>query len=280
MLEHGITDGANGTHCETGGDAGDWTPVDALGPQVWVDKVVHEWCRDDDGDWVQVVQKIVWNTVGAEGGGEGIGGGSETLSVDGEDWEEEEDTAGLEGTADIVDKLIVVTVLLGRASSSADRWKTVVPETLAAEGLDTAVDQDLTEDTEGVSEVRSSWWLLDKTLVQPPEQRWKHQVDDGWEKVGGPETDQLGEVRGWDSEGSANVDEKVEPQHDTVERLLWIDNDFLAGLRVGDDVGDLVWGLIHDGGGNIWLKHGCSALAITRPLGLGDCDLPEPMQSK
>lgn len=55
------------------------------------------------------------------------------------------------------------------------------------------------------------------------------------------------------TEASSQVNQRIEPQHDRVDRFFGVDDHLLAFL-VGDDVGDLVRALVDDGGRDIRLE--------------------------
>lgn len=84
-------------------------------------------------------------------GGQGVAGRADTAVVELDDGLEEEDSTGLEGAADVVDKLIIVAILLLRAGGAADGRLANVPEALAADARETAMGEDVSEDAEDVA---------------------------------------------------------------------------------------------------------------------------------
>lgn len=209
---------------------------------------------DDNGDGVEVVEQIVGDTVSPHTGGEGVGSSTEGTVVDVVDGKEEEDTASLEGTADILNELIIIVVNLGATSSSAHAGLGNFPESLAADGLEPTVREAVTKNAEDIAQIGTARRLLDKSGVKVPQKRRKQKVKNGRNQVGSPVADKLGQIGSGDTKAGTDVDEKVEPQHDAVEGLLRVDNDALAILL--DNVSNLVGGLVHDGGRNVGLELG------------------------
>lgn len=207
----------------------------------------------DDADRVQVVQQIIGNTVGVHTSSQSIGSGTKTSVVDLEDGLEEEDTTGLESAADIVNELVVVCVNVRRASCAADARLANVPESRAADALESTMGKDVSDDLENIAQVRSSRGLLDQPGVQVPQERREQQIQDGGDQVSSPVTNELGQVSGGNTSASTDVDQEVKPQHNTVDGLLGIDNDLLT-ILISHNMGDSVWGLIHDGRRDIGLE--------------------------
>lgn len=259
VLENGIGHGADGAQGETKSHFADGAPLDSLPAEEGVEHVVDDGGDNDDGHGVEVVEEVVGDAVGLHAGREGVGGSAEGTVVDEEDGEEAEDARGLEGAAHIVDEVVVVVVVLGAAGSPADTGFGGVPESLAADRADATVAKGVAEDLEDIAKIRAPGRLFDQAGVQVPQQGREHEVDDGGDEIGGPVADQSGEIGGGDTKGSPDVDEQVEPQHDTIDGVLGVDNDPLA-VGVGDDVGDLVGALVHDGGRNIGFELGCCRL--------------------
>jgi hypothetical protein len=128
----------------------------------------NEWLTDDDSDGVKVVQKIVGNTVGVHTSCQGVGSSTKTTIVDIKDGLEKEDTAGLEGAANIVDELVVVTVVPSGACSPTNARLANVPETLPTNASKTTMGKDVAKNVENIAKIRATWRLLDQTIVQIP----------------------------------------------------------------------------------------------------------------
>ncbi|KAH3682449.1 hypothetical protein WICPIJ_006591 [Wickerhamomyces pijperi] len=54
----------------------DWSEVDTVSVHDWVDDVIQDWNEDNDDQWVDVVDQIVWNTVGGHTVGLGSSDGT------------------------------------------------------------------------------------------------------------------------------------------------------------------------------------------------------------
>jgi len=65
-LDGRVTNGTDGGEHETCGDAGDRTKMDATSAKEGVEDMVQEGNEYDDGEWVEIVEDIVGNTVGNE----------------------------------------------------------------------------------------------------------------------------------------------------------------------------------------------------------------------
>lgn len=91
-LDGGISNGTNGGEHETSGDAGNGTEVDAAGAEEGVEDVVEEGNKEDDSQGVEVVEDIVWDTIGDESRRLEVGCCSETSVVDIGNGVEEEDS--------------------------------------------------------------------------------------------------------------------------------------------------------------------------------------------
>ena len=255
VLEDGIGHGADGGEGKTKRHLADGAPLDSLLAEEGIEHMVDEGCDDDNSNGVEVVEEIVGDAVSLHAGSEGVGGSTKGAVVDVEDGEEAEDSGRLECATNIVDEGVIVRVCLGAAGSDANAGLGGVPESLAADGLDATVRKSLAENLEHVAKIGTSGRLLDQAGVQVPQQGREQQVDDGGDEIGGPVADKSGQVGGGDTSGGTDVDQEVEPQHDAVDRVLGVDNHSLAVL-IGNDVGDLVGALVHDGGGDIGLELG------------------------
>lgn len=255
MLKNREAHGADGAESEAKGHARDGSPLDAPATEERVDDVVHDRDHDHDTNGVEVVEEIVGEAVGLHSGGKSVCGSAKTTIVDVEDGLEEEDAAGLECAADVVDELIVITVNLGASSGGADAGLSNLPESLAANGPDASVLEAVTENLEDVAEIRAPRRLLDNSGIEIPQERGEHEVEDGGNQVRGPISDDLGKIRSWDAKAGSHVYQEIKPQHHTVDGLFGVDDDLFAVLL--NDMCDLVGRLVHKRWRNIWLEHGC-----------------------
>lgn len=87
----------------------------------------------DNSHRVEVVKKIVGQTLRLHTSSKGIGGGTQGTVVDLPDGLEQKDTTGLERAADIVDKVVIVTEGSGATSSNKNARAGMVPEAFAAD---------------------------------------------------------------------------------------------------------------------------------------------------
>ena len=243
---------SNGAEGEAKGHPRDGTPLDSPMSKQRVDDVVHDGDHDDDADRVHVVEQIVGQAVRSHTGRQGVGGSSETTVVDVEDGYEEEDAAGLEGTTAILDELVVVRVRLCAPRRRTNTGLALLPEARTADPLEAAVRDAVAHDPEDVAQVGSSGRLLDQAWVEIPQKGREQEVEDGWDQIGGPVADDPGQIGGGDAEAGADVDEEVEPQHDAVDGLFRVDDDFFTVHL--DDVLDLVRALVHDGRRDVGLE--------------------------
>lgn len=263
VLENRIGHGADGAESEAERHLANRTPLDSSSAEERVKHMVDNGSDDHNGDRVEIVEKIVRDTVRLHASCKSIGGSTEGTIVDEEDGEEAEYSRSLEGAAHIVDEVIVVTVLLGATSGSPYTGLGGVPEALAADGADAAIAESISKDLEDIAEVRSSRGLFDQAGVEVPQQGREHEVDNGGDEVGGPVANQSGEVGGGNTKGGTNIDQQVEPQHDAVDGVLGVNNDPLA-VGVGDDVRNLVRALVHDSGRDIGLELGYARELVSK----------------
>ncbi|MCV5126703.1 hypothetical protein OFB58_25305, partial [Escherichia coli] len=114
----------------------------------------------DDSDGVEVVEQIVGNTVGPHTGREGVGRSAESTVVDVVDGKEEEDAASLESTADILNKLIIISVNLGATSGSENAGLARLPETLADDGANATMSEAVAKHADEVNQIGTDRGLL------------------------------------------------------------------------------------------------------------------------
>ena len=97
--------------------------------------------------------------------------------------------------------------------------------------------------------------MQNEALAEVPEEEGKRKVEDEREEEAQPEADVLLSVSSSDLHESTDVDEEVEPEHDSLSRRLRVNNDSLARLQ-GLDLGDSVRHLIEKQRRHIRLEHG------------------------
>lgn len=107
VVENGISGASDGRDCETSGNACDWTILNAPLTERWVKDVVNKRGSHNDGERVEVVDDVVWHTVGDEHGREEVCCRTDTVVVKVLNGEETEDTSSLESATDVLDELIV-----------------------------------------------------------------------------------------------------------------------------------------------------------------------------
>ena len=254
VVEDGVADTTNGGHGETGGDASNGAEVNVALAQEGVEAVVENRSTANDTERVEVVDDVVGDTVGDHHGGQETGRGTDTVVVNVLDGEETEDTGGLESAANILNELVVPPHWDYLARSSNDGRLCGLPEAVTADSLPSTLREADSQNAEDVGQITSCRWVKNKALAEVPEKEGERKVEDEREEEAQPEADVLLSVGSSDLHESTDVDEKVKPEHDSLSRGLWVDDDSLARLQ-GLDLGDGVWHLIEKQRRHIRLEH-------------------------
>lgn len=108
---------------------------------------------------------------------------------------------------------------------------------------------------EQVGEVGASGRVHDETRLEPDEKERQREVEDERDQKRQPPADIARRVRGTERNEGANVDEQIEPQHDSLSAVLRVLDDALAALE-GDDLGHMGTQLIEQKRRDIGLEHG------------------------
>lgn len=255
VVEDGVADTRHGGHGKTGSDAGNGAEVDVALAQEGVETVVEDRSTDDDTETVEVVDDVVGDTVGDQHGRQETGSRTDTIVVKVLDGEEAEDSGGLECAANIFDELVVPPHWNYLAGGSNDGRLCGLPEAVTADSLPSALREADSQNAEDVGQIASCRWVQNEALAEVPEEEGKRKVEDEREEEAQPESNVLLSVSSSDLHESTDVDEEVEPEHDSLGRGLRVDNDFLARLQ-GLDLGNSVGHLIEKQRRHIRLEHG------------------------
>ncbi|KFZ18574.1 hypothetical protein V501_01139 [Pseudogymnoascus sp. VKM F-4519 (FW-2642)] len=204
-----------------GGDEGDAVGVDAVGhaadgaevdvalAEEGVQAVVDDGGADDDREGVEVVDDVVGDTVDTE-------------------WEETEDSGGLECAANILHELVVPPHTGVASLSKNDRRLGWLPRAVTADSLPSTVCEADTQNAEDVWQVASSRWVGNKAVAKEPEEERERKVENKWQEETQPEADVLFAVSSSNLDETTDVDQEEEPEHDSLGGGLGVDNDPLA----------------------------------------------------
>lgn len=234
VLDDGSCDTACGSEEETNGHACHGLDGEAQLGHEGVESKGDDGGEDDDGDRVEVSNQVVGDTTLDHGVGHVILGVPETTVGEDEDGDEEEDGTGVESLADLVHEL-VVPVDLGVDLAKLlelNRGLGLVPPcvTTTAKAHPSATAEAVHEYPPDVSEDGPLRWELDETRGSEDEDDGHEHVEDSWEQVGEPETNETGRVLGRDLEEGSDIDTAVEDEEVALDSLLWVDNNTLALL--------------------------------------------------
>ena len=255
VVEDGVADATDRRQEETGRDTGDGAVVDTHLTQEGVQAVVEKRGADNDAQAVEVAENIVGDTVRLQHGRQEVGGGADAVVVEVLDGEEAEDTGCLECLLHVLDKLIVPVAGNGLTAGSHDRGLRGVPPALAADLHDSALLQTHTNNAETVGKVAAARRVQNKALEQVPQEERKGQVQDEGHEESQPPSDVLLDVRSGDVHEATDVDQQVEPEHDSLSGGLGILNDLLALLGL-DNAGYGSGHLVQKDRGHVGLEHG------------------------
>lgn len=263
VVEHGISYTADGGHGQTGGDASDGTVVDVEPSKRGVQAVVKEGSSGNDTERVEVGNDVVGDTIRPQHGRQEISGGTETVVVEVLDREEAEDTSTLECTADILNELVAPLNLVGtlKAGSSNVGRLGQFPETVTTDLLETTAAEADTENPENVGEIGATGRVEDEALAEEPQEKGKRKIEDERDDEGEPPANVLFGVGSGNTHKTTNVDDEVEPQHDTLSGGLGVLDNALAGLEHLDH-GLGVGNLIEEKGRDVGLEHACNELVF------------------
>ena len=255
VVQDRVTSTSNSRHEQTSRDTCDWTVVDTQFAEKWVESVVKDRDGDNDRKRVEVLDNVVWHTVGGQHGRQVASGSTETVVVDVLDWEEAEHSSGLESALDILDELIVPVGLDAQSGGGDVGRLSEVPETVASNLEESSATQADTKNLHGAAKITASRWVENETRLQEPKEEWQRKVEQKWKQERQPPADVLLSVSCSNTHESTNVDEEVEPEHDTLSgRLRILDNSF--SLFVGNDDWHTGGHLVEKQRRHIWLEHG------------------------
>lgn len=257
VAEYAVADASKSRNEETRGDTRNRAVVDFSLAESRVQSVVENWAQENDAERVEVANDIVRDTVAGKHRAQEVGGASNTVVVPVLHGEEAEHSSGLERTLDVLDELVVVAVL-GLASLGLNHgWLGCLPPARTTDAEDTTARQAAADHTNGVWQIGAAWLVQVKSGLEPDEEKWQWKVEDQRQQESQPPADVLGGVGGRSRHEGADVDQKVEPQHDTFSGVLRVFNDSLAGLE-DLDLGHVALDLIQKQWRHVWLEHGSS----------------------
>jgi hypothetical protein len=171
--------------------------------------------------------------------------------------EEAEHSSRLHGSLDILNELVGVVSLVLQSLSCNDRRLAVVPPSAAADSEDATTRQAVTNNSEGVGQVGSTRLVQDQTRLKPHEHERQRDVEQKRKQECQPPTNVVCSVRCGGRHESSDVDEEVEPKHDSLSAVLGVLNDTLSALE-GDDFRHVRLHLIKQKWSDVWLEHRCT----------------------
>jgi len=127
---------------------------------------------------------------------------------------------------------------------------------VATDSLDAASAEADAENLEDVGKIRTTGRVEYKSLAEVPEEKGEGKVKDKRDEVCQPPANVLFAVGSGDTHETTNVDQKIEPEHDTLSGSLGVDNDSLALLGRDNDR-DRLGHLVEKEGRNIGLEDTC-----------------------
>lgn len=137
-------DAGNHGNDESTGDAADATKSDLVLAQQGVDDVAEKRDGDDDGQWVEVAEQVIWRSLGRHGGTLVRLDTANAAIVQVVDGEVEEDLAGVNRATDVIDELVVPVDFLAAPGRDALRRHHTgfggIPDVLAPELPATALE--------------------------------------------------------------------------------------------------------------------------------------------
>lgn len=225
--------------------------------QSRVQSKVENWVQQNDTQRVEVANDIVGHTVTRQHSTKVVGSVTNTVVVPELNWEEHEHSGGLKSTLDILDKLIVPASLDRKAVLELVSGLGRLVPTLLSNAPDTTVLHAAADNTEDVGEIRASRRVHDQLGLEPDQQEGKGKIQDEREQESQPPTNEASAVGCGGGHEGTDVDQKVEPQHDSFSRVLGVLNDLLTTGQSLDD-GNVRRHLIQQQRRHVWLEHGSS----------------------
>jgi hypothetical protein len=244
VLNDGGVDHGEGRDPETTGDTIDGGESDVALAQERHEELVDKRQENDDGDGIEVLHKIVGDTVTSHLTGLSDKVVGEVTVHDPVDWVEAEDLASDEGTLDLIDKVVVP---LGNGVVS----EAGLVGRLCSVHL-TVLDHH-PDNTESVGDDGALRRAHNVDLTSKHEDERADEEHAQAQKVGGPEIGVQLHIRSGDQGKGTGVDAEVEDHVNPLDGDRGVDDDALASLLVGanNHLSPLV--LIGDEGSNIRL---------------------------
>lgn len=242
VLDNGGIGEAEGGEPEANGDAGNGTQLNAHLAEDGVDNAVEERGKEENGQGVKVLHKVVGHAVTLHLLGLGDKVGGELAVADPEDGVEDEDLAGAEGTLELVDKVVV----------PADEGLVVGGAPRVPGGIGAAPDNHHAEGLEGVGDDGALGRSDNVRLAAGDEDNDANVEHAEAHEEGGPEALVLfHKGRGHEGEGT-EVDTPIEDHVDSLVGDGRVDDDALARFfRLDGHATALV--LVGNEGGNVGL---------------------------
>lgn len=187
-----------------------------------VDEAVHDWCEEQDGNWVEVLHQIVGDTVQAHLAGLGDKVARELRVYEPVDGVEDKDTASNKRTLEFVDEKIVP-------------WKWGIATKTSLVGrlgcIHVAVLDHHAHGLEGVCDDGALWWSDDVELLAQDNGDESNDHHAETHQVRGPVSNILLHIWCSDQGKRAEIDTAVEHQVDSLDGHSWVNNDALASFR-------------------------------------------------
>lgn len=266
VLEHGGADHGGGGHEETPCDTLEWCEADVCLAESWVDEVVDDGDEDDQGQWVQVVDQIVWNAAELESGRLRSQVVHHLVVGEPVEWQPEEDLACIESTCDLVDPDIVDTLQESWCAVSELAGLDLLPEIVLLEvpvglgwvGRPAALAGEA-QSLECLGKHRLRRWAQNVVLLAEDQNNWGEEEHEGWQCVGKPESNIFLSVdhSNTTNEGSG-VDHHVEIQENAGVSDLWVNNNAFSSLFDGLDDWSGLWDLLSQERRDVGLETSCS----------------------
>jgi hypothetical protein len=220
VLEDSSVNHREASESETASNTSDWSEWDTQLAKAWVKVLLDEWKEDDNGDWVKVEEKIVRKTVSFHRSSHRNEVGNHLSVNEPVDWIEEEDSAGNETTAKLINKHIAPWDGETVTANCNDGWLSSIQVSLV---LDTNP-----EHLSGFNEDGTLWWTDDIFVLAEDKNGDGDEEETEWEKVSSPEVNLQLEPDGGDGGERTKVDTPVEDVEDRLHGDGRIQDDTLT----------------------------------------------------
>lgn len=176
------------------------------------------------------MEEVIRDAAAAQHGVNTIDGRSETIVINSLNGEEAEHSACLEGSANILNEVIIPRDDEIASAGCDDARFGGLPEPVAADLLPSP-RQAHTDDFAAPTKVASSGRVEYESRFYPEKDCWKEDPDSQWQSEGKSPSDVLLRIGCRDTHKRTNVDETIEPQNCRFGGGVGVDDDPLSGLQ-------------------------------------------------